>query len=315
MAQQLEQRAVTLATQDELTVEEVVAQVQKVQELMRLVMHENEHYGVIPGTDKPTLLKPGAEKLCLTFRLAPDYEIETVEQSDLVSVTAKCILTKISTGEVWGAGVGSCNSREKKYRYMWVPADPPTQEEQDALKEKGTAGWRKVKGKWVWHVREENDNAYEYSNTITKMACKRALVAAVLNATAASDIFTQDMEDMERVDRRTVVPVADEETIQFLLGLADALAERASDIWGREVLLRNIQQRFGVESFADLTKEQAQQVIDGAAAWNAANPEDLTPEEDNTAEEDDGDVVAAADVEVVNDEPDAGSGDGDQEAS
>jgi len=28
------------------------------------------------------------------------------------------------------------------------------------------------------------------------MACKRALLAAVLNGTAASDIFTQDPEDM-----------------------------------------------------------------------------------------------------------------------
>ncbi len=32
------------------------------------------------------------------------------------------------------------------------------------------------------------------------MACKRALVAAVLNATAASDIFTQDLEDMRDLE-------------------------------------------------------------------------------------------------------------------
>ena len=33
--------------------------------------------------------------------------------------------------------------------------------------------------------------------TVLKMANKRSLVAAVLNATAASDIFTQDIEDMD----------------------------------------------------------------------------------------------------------------------
>ena len=33
-------------------------------------------------------------------------------------------------------------------------------------------------------------------NTVLKMAKKRALVDAVLTATAASDIFTQDLEDI-----------------------------------------------------------------------------------------------------------------------
>ena len=37
---------------------------------MRSVMQDGQDYGVIPGTDKPTLYKPGAEKLCVTFRLA-----------------------------------------------------------------------------------------------------------------------------------------------------------------------------------------------------------------------------------------------------
>lgn len=45
--------------------------------------------------------------------------------------------------------------------------------------------------------RVEHDNPADYYNTCLKMAKKRALVDAILTATAASDIFTQDVEDMD----------------------------------------------------------------------------------------------------------------------
>ena len=38
-------------------------------------MTKDIDYGVIPGTRKPTLLKPGAEKLCRLFNLRPILEI------------------------------------------------------------------------------------------------------------------------------------------------------------------------------------------------------------------------------------------------
>jgi hypothetical protein len=38
-------------------------------------MKKGIDYGVIPGTKKPTLLKPGAEKLCRLFSLRPSYEL------------------------------------------------------------------------------------------------------------------------------------------------------------------------------------------------------------------------------------------------
>ena len=68
------------------------------------------------------------------------------------------------------------------------------------MKAAGKGGWRNVgtqgKKEWAWFDRSENDNPWEYDNTLLKMAQKRALVAAVLNSTAASDIFTQDVEDL-----------------------------------------------------------------------------------------------------------------------
>ncbi len=45
--------------------------------------------------------------------------------------------------------------------------------------------------------RIEYDNPADYYNTCLKMAKKRALIDGTLNATGASHIFTQDVEDME----------------------------------------------------------------------------------------------------------------------
>ena len=40
-------------------------------------------------------------------------------------------------------------------------------------------------------------NPFEIANTLLKMAKKRALIDAVLSATRSSDLFTQDMEDLD----------------------------------------------------------------------------------------------------------------------
>jgi len=144
--------------QDTMSIEKIKSQVGLVKQVAKEVMEEGLHYGVIPGCKKPSLLKPGAEKLILTFRLKPDYQVEhRIEQEKIIMYSVKCTLSHIHTGLEWGTGIGTCNSREKKY----IKNDP-------------------------WDIQ----------NTIMKMAEKRALVAAVLGVTAASDIFTQDMEDV-----------------------------------------------------------------------------------------------------------------------
>jgi len=101
-----------------LTPHDVRGQVNLIQEIMQSVMKKDEHYGVIPGTGtKPTLLKAGAEKLCLTFRLAPDYEIEEKVDGPHIRITSKCVLTHIPSGQRFGSGMGSCSTREAKYAY------------------------------------------------------------------------------------------------------------------------------------------------------------------------------------------------------
>lgn len=197
-----------------MSADALVKQVGLIQDVMSRVMKNDEHYGTIPGTNKPTLLKPGAEKLCLLFRLNPNYYIIMVDREDFfISYTVKCTLSHIPTGQIIASGVGACNSKETKYRYRYNEettgqALPKTYwdarnsgDSKEMKRILGGDGFRaaKIDGAWVIAKSErvENDNPYDLDNTLMKMACKRALVAATLNATAASDIFTQDVEDMD----------------------------------------------------------------------------------------------------------------------
>jgi hypothetical protein len=195
-----------------MTPDRLFKQVQLIQQVMEQAMKDGEHYGVIPGTQKPTLLKPGAEKLCLTFRMDPEYDIINQTQNpDFIAYTVKCTLYHSPTGNRLAAGVGSCNSRETKYRYRNIdePVKPLKAVPQAYWKDrdKQILGGKDFKpwknpddGKWyvATFLKIENENPWDLDNTLIKMACKRALVAATLNATAASDIFTQDLEDMQQ---------------------------------------------------------------------------------------------------------------------
>lgn len=191
-------------------VQQIRMQVNAIQELMASVMQESTHYGTIPGCgDKPTLLQPGAQKLMLMFQLADDYEID---ERDLGSghreYRVKCTLCNRNTGLVQGSGNGLCSTMESKYRYRnvadWEDTGEPIPNDARQRKaeyRKQGFGMKKVNGQWLWvryldAQKSENPDIADTYNTVLKMACKRALVAAVLNATAASDIFTQDIEDM-----------------------------------------------------------------------------------------------------------------------
>ena len=62
-----------------MRLDDILAQVKLIQDVTSRVMHEGEHFGVVPGCGtKKTLLQPGAQKLCMTFKLAPEYQIQEV---------------------------------------------------------------------------------------------------------------------------------------------------------------------------------------------------------------------------------------------
>lgn len=147
---------------DSVDIQEVSGTISKITQFQKVVqtqLKQNHDFGVIPGTPKPTLLKPGAEKLLMLLGLRSQFEIaDSTRDFDkgFFQYQVKC---KLYHGDMLVTeGLGSCNNRERKY----IKMDP-----------------------------------YTMDNTVLKMAKKRALVDAALLVGSLSDIFTQDLEDMD----------------------------------------------------------------------------------------------------------------------
>ena len=79
----------------------------------------------------------------------------------------------------------------------------------------------------------------DLANTILKMACKRAMIAMTLNVTAASDIFTQDIEDLpeelrpQEASHSTSQMATNPELAQKWVELANAAAtpDALTEVW------------------------------------------------------------------------------------
>jgi len=170
--------------------------IQNFQSLVRKSLKEGHDFGKIPGCDKPSLLKPGAEKIAKLLGLSDEYEIlNSVEDWDkpFFHYTVKCTLRNIASGKIVSTGLGSCNSKESKYRYRWVfESEVPAGIAKNTLVKKLKTA---KSGKKYYVYRIENDDIYSQVNTLLKMAKKRSLVDAALSAGRLSELFTQDIEE------------------------------------------------------------------------------------------------------------------------
>lgn len=156
--------------------EDVLAAQTETRNLVAKALERDRDFGVIPGTSKPTLLKPGAERINAAFGVAPRYRVTEREidhdrevhwkkqnrhgtqegtSYGLYRYVVECELVHRESGVPIGQGIGSCSTMESKYV----------------------------------------DRPRDLENTVLKMASKRALIAATLNAYGLSDQFTQDIED------------------------------------------------------------------------------------------------------------------------
>lgn len=211
----------TLSTVDTAPValDKLRNQVNAIQEAMASVMQDGTHYGVIPGCgDKPALFKPGAEKICLMFRLLATFEVTRTDfDGGHREFSVVCTL-KTPQGSVVGQGVGSCSTLESRYRWRTAERKCPECGATAIIKGKAEYGggwlcWKKKDGcNAKFEIgdssienqpqgRVENPDIADQYNTVLKMAKKRAHVDATLTCTAASDIFTQDVEDLPELNK------------------------------------------------------------------------------------------------------------------
>jgi len=210
--------------------------IQMLQHFVKQYMLPKEDYGLIPGCQRPSLFKPGAEKLCDVYGFSKHVEITgRIEDWDkpFLHYEVKVTLVNKRSGHIEAEGIGNANSREKKFA---------------------------------------KQDTYSIANTLLKIAKKRGLVDAVLSATRSSGLFTQDIEDMvingtgpekeeqpahpEPTESKPKVsgPVT-ENQLKKIYALAKELN------FSRGAGTRIIQNRYGKSELQQLTRDEAEDLI------------------------------------------------------
>lgn len=225
-------------------------------------MVENSDYGKIPGTPKPSLLKPGAEKLMDLFRCRPEYEVmakQVDHETGLYYYEIRCRAVSRETNTVLNEGVGSASSYESKYRYRNAGRVCPNCGKDTIIKGKAEygGGWvcfakkggcgakwsdgaQEIEGQSIGKV--HNPDLADVANVVLKMAKKRAQVDCAIALARVSDLFTQDVEDLvhedepaprRQQDRQAAKPAA---AAQPEESLAKKLWARAKAKWGKDAM-------------------------------------------------------------------------------
>lgn len=179
---------------DSVDINAITGTMQKINTFQAVIqknLRKDHDYGIIAGAGtKPTLLKPGGEKICMMFGLNPEYDfLEKTEdyKDNFFAYNIRCTLYR--NGNPVSQGVGNCNSKESKYAYINV-YELPEGFDESMVFEKKTSKYGKIQYKIP------NPKIADLVNTILKMAKKRAFIDAVLQVASLSDVFTQDIEDM-----------------------------------------------------------------------------------------------------------------------
>lgn len=199
---------------------ELLAAQEEVRRLIAETLLEDRDYGKIPGTSKPTLYKPGAERIAAAFGCHARFRVlereadherpvkftkrtwewhptirgkkvwseERGESQGLYRYVLHCELIHRESGVVIGEGVGACSTMESRYI----------------------------------------DRPRDCENVALKMAKKRAFVDAVLTTCGLSEQFTQDVEDLD-------LPGTDEAPPPFSLDDQIPIGKHKGKSW-RQVL-------------------------------------------------------------------------------
>lgn len=180
---------------------------------------------------KVGLYKAGAELLCQMLGFVAGRPELKIEYGDPVNETSPAIIVHSvvpvhrgdASGPVVGVGVGAWSTWEIKNRYRTAQRACPECGKTSLLRQNEAKGGR-FKGHPAWWCvpgregcgkdfagddaritgqqvgRETNKDAADLLNTGVKMSTKRAFVDGTIRASGSSDLFTQDVEDMNPAD-------------------------------------------------------------------------------------------------------------------
>ena len=212
-----------------LTVEEAQEFNANMSRFVETVLVAGTDYGIIPRCSKPSLLKPGAEKvlhyLGLVARTVVTSRMEDFNDSGFFSY--ECRVTILDgNGAVKAEGFGCCSTKEPKY-----------------IKSSGFASM----------------------NTVLKMAKKRALVDAVLNVACLSGFFTQDLEDIldgnggNDQQTKQEQPRTDKPASAKQIAFLEKLMQEANAT--PAALNRRVKQLYNIDDYHNVTSAIASELI------------------------------------------------------
>ncbi len=196
-------------------IEMVLNRLDDVHQLMSQAMVQNVDYGKIPGTgSKPTLLKPGAEKLLLMFHFSTKFQtVKTWHPDGHMTVESKCEVYG-PDGNFLGDSCAIATTRESKWAWRKAERVCPQCGKPAIIKGKAEYG-----GGWVCFKKKDgcgakfrdndtqitsqevgrvqNPDLPDTYNTVVRIAEKRAFIAAIRVVTGCSSIFDEEVPQAE----------------------------------------------------------------------------------------------------------------------
>lgn len=207
---------------------------ERVRTVQKQVMVAGRDFGIIPGTKKPTLYKPGAEILTLVYNYVAQITTERILGDNVSTPLIRHDATTYLRiggwdGPIVAVGYGTCNSWETKYRYRteYGALICPGCHKAGLIKtkEKPASGSKPARPEQYWHPADakpdggcgenfpiatpvtrieggkiENPDPWENDNTILKMSEKRSHVEAIQRATGTSGLFATDEETGDKAE-------------------------------------------------------------------------------------------------------------------
>jgi hypothetical protein len=179
-----------------LTFTDIRKNTKLVKTALQEIMVKTVDYGTTPGCgDKPGLLKPGAEKLGMLFKIGCFPQVEDKSENGEFTYIIRTKAIHQPTGIELGEGVGAASTLEEKYAWRRAVCD---EEFDQTPEERRRIKWEKPwkAGEKATSVKQVRDNPAGKQNTVLKMAAKRSMVDVIIKVTAASDIFNQGEDDI-----------------------------------------------------------------------------------------------------------------------
>ena len=198
---------------DDAEVAAVRHNIDRLESMIGNILIRDKDFGIIPGTDKPALWKPGADTIVGAFGCHAEVNIlhrEVDTETGLIIFEHEAPIVRHTDRMVVAYGQGGCNSYEVKYRYRQGQRSCPDCGNGAIIKSRYDPGFYCFPAKGGCGVnfaefderitlqetgRVLNPDPLDQLNTILKMSAKRAIVDATLKLPGVARFFTQDMED------------------------------------------------------------------------------------------------------------------------